>query len=158
MADYLITLIFMSSTVGIVSYISYPGASEKAVKFASSLLIIYTVLMPALSFIGKVSDMDFKDYFGNISDGEYNPEGNAYIEVSEKAFEEGIYRLLKSEYGIEQEEAAVYIFDFDFEKMRAGKIKIFLSGKSALKSWREIEERISEFCIGECEVKIEIGG
>ena len=63
--------------------------------------------------------------------------------------------MICSKYGIDKENIKVYVFDLDFERMVAGKIKIILTGKSALSDWRGIEQYINESGLGKCEVLIE---
>ena len=64
---------------------------------------------------------------------------------------------MASEYNLSEGDIKVFVFDFDFEKMRAGKISIILSGKAASADFRSIENFISESGLGECEVKIDFG-
>lgn len=150
----------MSSLLGLISYLSYPGASEKAVKFAVSLLLIYTSITPVLAFVRNFSDDALTDFVEEIKDNanEKLDSGNEeYLLVSEEALKEGICKLIFTEYGIPAENIEVYIHGFDFEKMRAERISILLSGKGALSDSRSIENLVNELGIGECEVNIEFG-
>ena len=145
----------MTAFVGLISYVSYPGASEKAIRVVSAVLLIYTVAFPVVSFAARLSEGDF---FGDISDITFEDTDlgdETYIEVAEGAFADGIREMIFSKYGIEKENIGVYVFDLDFENMRAGKIKVILKGKSALSDWREIEQYINGSGLGKCEVTAE---
>lgn len=152
MGSYLISIVVMTAFVGLISYISYPGVSEKAIRVVSAVLLIYTVALPIVSFSGRLSDGDF---LGGISDsfpGDAELGEETYIEVAKAAFADGICEMIYSKYGIKKENIKVYVFDLDFERMVAGKIKIVLTGKSALSDWRGIEQYINGSGLGKCEV------
>lgn len=156
MGEYLISVMITSMLLGLFSYLSYPGASERAAKFAASVLFLYVVLMPTLSLVKKISDG--KIDVGDITDGihiENGEYGKEYEEVAKEAFTDGIRQLIFTKYGIKEENAEVFVFGFDFERMKAEKIKILLSGKGALADWRGIEDYITELGLGVCEVEIE---
>ena len=156
MGEYLISITVASMLLGLVSYLSYPGTSERAAKFGASVLFLYVVLMPAFNIVkdfsgGKIDISDITDGI-HTENGEY---GKEYEEVAKEAFKDGIRQLIFTKYDIKEEDVRVFIFDFDFEKMRAGKIKVILSGKGAFADWRGIEEYITESGLGVCEVEIE---
>ena len=145
----------MSSILGIVSFISYPGFSDKAVKFSASVLIIYTAIAPFMDFVNDVYDLDFDAYFEEIKNE--SSQGNSeYLKVSEEAFKEGICKLLVTKYGIKRENVAVFVFGFDFEKMKAEKINVILSGKACTADFRGMEEYLNGLSLGKCEVQIDI--
>lgn len=156
MGEYLIPVVVMSAVLGIISFVSYPTASEKTVKFAATVLLLYTALTPIFSFVSKLTSEDIKDYIGDFEQNGSQTEGE-YAKVAEEAFKEGISQLLFTKYGIEKENADIYIFGFDFGNMRAEKIKIVLSNAGAFSDFRGIEEYITESGLGECEVNIKIG-
>ena len=154
MKEYFISIIFMSFAAGLASFVSYPSAMEKCAKAAISLLVMFVVITPLLSLVGSIGDIDFDELKENIitEDGE-----GEYIKTAEKAFELGIKRLLSDKYGLSEDEVSVFIIGFDFEKMRAEKIKITLSGRAALSDYRSIEEYVEKNNLGECEVNISLG-
>lgn len=160
MYEYLISVTVMSMLLGLISYLSYPGSSEKSVKFAVSVLLIYTSMLPILSFVSKISsggEMDFieeirKDAEENVTSGK-----EEYITVSEDAIKKGLGKLLFTEYGIAEENIKIYVHGLDFESMKAEKIKIVLCGGGALSDYRSIEDFVNKLGIGECEVNIEFG-
>ena len=156
MGEYFISLFVSCAAVALLSYLSYPGASERTVKIAAGILMIYSVVSPLAVLAGELSSFDPEDFFAEL--GEYSPSGGEeYIEVTKEAFAEGIAGLLSSKYGIKKEDISVTVFDLDFEKMQAGKIKIVLSGKGAAADYRAVRAYVSSLNVGECEVKIELG-
>ncbi len=146
------SVVVMTAFIGLISYLSYPGVSEKAIKVVSSILIIYTVCIPAVSMAANLTGGDF---FEDTSGGDVDLGDETYIEVTENAFKKGIAEMICSKYGINKENIRVYVYDLDFERMVAGKIKIVLTGKSFLFDWRGIEQYINESGLGKCEVLLD---
>ena len=156
MGEYLVPVVVMSAVLGIISFVSYPTASEKTVKFAASVLLLYTALTPLLTFVSGLADGDINDLIGGFE--QKLPENDAeYEKVAEEAFKEGISKLLFTKYGIKEENFEVYVFGFNFSEMRAEKIKILLLNQGVLSDFRGIEEYITESGLGECEVSIRFG-
>ena len=156
MAEYFVTLFVSGAAIAILSYLSYPGASERAVKIACGILMLYSVVTPLFALVEEFSSFDPDDFFGQI--GEYSPsDDEEYMKATKEAFKEGIVRLISSEYKISKSDITVTVFDFDFEKMSAGKIKVILRGEGATADYRAIRNYINSLEIGECEVKIELG-
>ena len=156
MGEYLGSVVVMSAILGLISYISYPTGSEKTVKFAASVLLLYTALTPILGFAAKITSSDTS----GILDGIHNENieiDEEYIKVAAAAFKDGIYELLDSEFYVEKESAEVFVFGFDFRSMRAERIKILLFGNGAVADFRRIEKYITESGLGECEVNVRIG-
>ena len=161
MREYLVSVTVVSALLGLINYLSYPGASEKATRFAVSVLLIYTTVLPILTFVSSMSATDaMPDLIDRIKEeAEKKPSGEReeYLEVSEEAIKKGISKVLFTEYGIAEENVQIYLEEFDFESMRSKKIKLTLSGGGALSDYRRIEEYINSFGIGKCEVNIEFG-
>ena len=128
----------------------------KTSRLCASVLFLYVAIMPIMSLArGFVcGDVDTDSFFDGLHIEDIEDTGE-YEKVAEEAFIDGIRQLLFTKYGIKEENARVFVFDFDFEKMTAGKIKIFLSKRGALADWRGIEEYITESGLGTCEVEIE---
>ena len=156
MGEYLGAVVVMSAILGLISYISYPGGSENTVKFAASVLLLYTALTPLLGFAGKITNGNFDNLLGNFESGGAAMD-DKYIEVAESAFKDGIFELLDTRFSVDKENAEVFIFGFDFRSMKAEKIKILLFGNGAVADFRGIEEYITESGLGECEVNVRIG-
>ncbi len=155
MAEYILPIVIISAVTGMLSFISYPEAGDKASKFAASVLIIYVSLMPMLSFIGDISKVDIEGFFEEIKTEE-NVGDPEYIKVTEEAFKEGICKLLVTKYGIKRENIKIYVFNFDFEAMRAESVKIILSGRAAAADARGMESYLNTLALGDFEVNIEL--
>jgi len=156
LGEYLVPVVIMSAVLGMISFLSYPSPSEKTVKFATTVLLLYTALTPLFSFASNLSGDSVKDYISGLEFGVTESEGE-YEKVAEEAFKKGICKLLYTKYGIEEGSAEVYIYGFNFKNMKAEKIKILLCNKGAFSDFRSIEEYITEQGLGECEVNIKIG-
>ena len=155
LGEYLGAVVVMSAILGLISYISYPTGSESTVKFAASVLLLYTALTPLLGFADKITNGNFDIILGSFDDG--IQIGDEYIEVAESAFKDGIFELLDTRFSVDKENAEVFVFGFDFRSMRAEKIKILLFGSGAVADFRGIENYITESGLGECEVNVRIG-
>ena len=146
--------VVVSSVLGLFSFLSYSAANDRLVKAAASLLLLYTVLLPTLDLVEKLysaidsSDFDFS--FEGVENGEYE-------EVAKEAFVEGIRKLLFTKYDIKEGDIGVTVHDFDFQSMRAGRIKILLSGSAIYSDVRGMREYLNGLGLGECEVEIRIG-
>ncbi len=150
----------MSAMLGLISYLSYPGASEKATKFTVSVLLIYTSILPILTFVSDITDgeeLNFIEEIRQEADAGLLDEEGKYITVSEEAIKDGIRKLIFAEYGVAPEDIEIYLHGFDFKEMRADRVKIILRGTGALSDYRGIEDFVNSLEIGECEVNIEFG-
>ncbi len=158
--EYLISVTVISALLGLVSYLSYPGVSEKAVRFAVSVLLVYTSMTPVLSFVSRLSDggeLDFIEEIREQAEDGFSNEQGEYLSVAEDAIKKGISKLIFTEYGVAEENIKIYLRGFNFEEMRADNIKIVLQAGGALADYRGIEELVNSLGIGECEVNIEFG-
>ena len=156
MGEYLGAVVVMSAILGLISYISYPTGSEKTVKFAASVLLLYTALTPILGFAAKITSGDTGDFLDGMHFDEIKTD-DEYLKVAEAAFKSGIFDLLDSEFSVAKENAEVFVYGFDFQNMKAKKIKIILFGKGAAADFRRMEKYITESGLGECEVNVRIG-
>ena len=152
MVEYLIAACIMAVVIGIASYISYPGASERTVKLCTSVIFLCALLSPIAPLLEGLPLYEV-DFDGLLEDT--GVSGGEYKQVAEEAFADGIRQLLFTKYGLNEGDVRVLVTGFEFEKMRAERINIILSGKGALADWRGIEEYITEAGLGECEVTIE---
>ena len=155
LGGYLVSVIMVSSLVALATYFSYGSTESRAVKVAMSIIVLYTVASPIVTAIDGFSDISFdgvidiEDIVG-IGDTEC-------AEVAEDAFCDGIRAAVAERYGLNIEEIRARVSGFDFERMRAERVTVILSGNAAFSDHRAIAEYITEAGLGECEVKIEIG-
>lgn len=154
MVDYLASIAVASCLVGILEYLSYSERTKSVVRLCASILLLHAVLTPVLGLCSSLKDGSFAPDFGIVGE---EISGGEYEAVAEEAFCEGICKLLYTKFGVKSENALVRAEGFDFEKMRAERITVILSGAGALADQRAIREYISELGLGECEVIIRIG-
>ena len=152
MKEYVASIVAVSILAAIASFVSYGGASERAVKGAVSVILIYTVCMPVADMIGNFSINDF-EFEWHSDDTVISSE---YLNVSEDAFAVGIKKYVCEEFKLNETEVHVQIYGFDFEKMRAERIALTLSGRAVLSDVVRIERSVENSGLGECEVKIKI--
>ncbi len=153
MAEYAASVITVSLMLGVVCYLSHPNA-ERSAEIALSALLIYVVLMPLFNIIGSISNFD-TDNFANIGEPS-PPNGGDYEKVSEKAFAQGIKKLVSEKYSLSEENIEVFVYGFDFEKMKAESVKILLSGRAVFADYRHIESYITAEGLGDCRVEVAI--
>ena len=154
--EYLVSVIVFSAAIGFVSFLAYPGKSEKTIRFATALLLLYMVLAPVFILLSSYKDEGLEDIFNTKleTDGLENGE---YLEVAENAFKEGIAKLLSEKYGARADEMNIFVYGFDFKSMRCERIKIVLFGKSAFLDARGMGAYITSEGLGKCEVDIRLG-
>ena len=156
MGEYLFSVVLTSALLGVLSYASYPSVhSERSMKVASSVLLLYVVINPVFSLVENLSYDGIEDFFGSVT-GDFNMDESQMAEASEQAFANGIATLLQQEFGADKDFVKVSVFGFDFKNMKAEKIKITLSGKSAFLDWRRIEDYITRMGLGDCEVNVRL--
>ncbi len=154
MSAYLSSLVAISALVGVCSYASYGDAQDKLLKAASSFILVYILVCPAISLIESYADYklpenEIGDYFESINDTEL-------AENAEAAFSAGIKKHVCNRFSLSEDEVSVRVFGFDCRSMKAEKIKIILRGKAILADNRAIAEEISGNGLGECEVELSV--
>ena len=115
--------------------------------------------MPVVAFVSDIADGMLRLEIDEIVDGLGGSvtEDGEYKRVAEEAFSEGIRRLVADRYGISTDKVEVYVFGYDFENMRADKIKVVMRGAAGLKDLRLVEEYLNGLNMGECEVRSDFG-
>ena len=155
MADYIISVVVLCGVVGLIGYLAYPSVSERTLRFACSVLIIYAVILPALSLVSSLGT-DISDIIEDIRSEGSDLDGD-YLLVAEEAICQGIREAIASKFNMSAENIEVKISGFDFESMRAEHIRVLLKGSSVIGDYRKIEEYTESLGLGECEVKIDFG-
>lgn len=151
MSEYAVGVFLISAIVGMLSHLSYGGKSDIS-KLALSVLMLYVVVAPLADM---VKNTDFKSLF----EVGYNEEiiTDGYEVVAEDAFIKGIESAVAEKFSLSKDNIRVRVVDFDFENMRAEKIRVTLSGRAALADYKAIEKYLDGLNIGECRCEIEIG-
>ena len=152
MTEYARGVFAICAVVSVCSLFVYGEKKDFATRLALSTLVVYAALMPIFSLLSS-SDLDASfDYEFDV--GEYSED---YLEVAEKAFCEGIRRLVVEKYALDADGVFVLCEGFEFKDMRADRIRIILSGSAAFCDYKSIEKYINEQGIGVCSAEIEIG-
>ena len=135
-----------------LSFLIYRDGQDKTSRFAFLVLLLYTVSVPLSGLIGDLNGtLDFSpdDFFGDEM-------GEDYLHVAEQAFTEGIKKLVSEEFSLKNDSFDVHAYGFEFEKMRAEKIKIILTPACAFTDTSRLEKFVDACGIGKCEVCFEI--
>ena len=154
MSQYLTSLVLVSALVGVCTYASYGESSERCVKGATALMLVYVIIAPLISLAYSFATENFYEYGQNSP--EFSIEDTEFGKSAEEAFEIGIKKYLKEEFSVAEGDLTVAVFGFNAAEMKAEKIKIILSGKGALLDSRAICEEINEMNIGKCEVELRV--
>ena len=148
MSEYAIGVFVISAVVGICSHIAYKGKSDPS-RLALAIILLSVVVSP-------IADMTLD---GSLAGVEYDESiiGDGYEGVAEQAFGRGILSAVAEEFSLDEDNLRVEIDGFDFDKMRAERIRVILSGRAALADNKSIEKYINGLDRGVCECEIEIG-
>ena len=152
MREYVVSVVAVSTLAALAVFISYGGASERAVKGAVSVILIYTLCMPIVDMVGDFS-VENLNFELQLEDVESSSE---YFETVEQAFVRGVKSYVCEEFRLDGDEVFVKIQGFAIESMRAERISIVLSGRAALSDVTRIAEAVKNAGLGECEVNIKI--
>ena len=163
MKDYLIEIIIISITVGLLELIAPDSVStKKYTKIIGSLVVLCVIITP----IGKLVNILDGNLLSQIKDSiilDSEFEKNDYSEIlSEYLYEHSlqeykskIAEILDDEFDIPEHEQEITVFTSKNENgITVNKIQILLSGKSIFKNPYEIEARISELTKSKCLVLI----
>jgi len=151
-SEYAVSIFVFSAILGILSFLIYREGTDKTSRFAFLVLLLYTVSTPLVGLIGELDgalDFPFDDFVGEEM-------GDDYLRVTERAFAEGVKRLISEEFSLNGDSFDVHISGFEFEKMRAEKIKVILSPACAFTDAARLEKFVDSYGIGKCEVCYEI--
>ena len=151
MREYIASLICAAAVLAILSVLSYKYDSDVGRRAAFAVLIIWVTLIPLTKHI-NVGEIKFPSF--DIDMSQYNEE---YKSIAENAFCDGVKAMICEKFSLDGEQLSVKVYGFDFEKMRAERIRVLLSGKASLASYKDIEKYVEESNLGECDTEIEIG-
>ncbi|MBO7304489.1 MAG: hypothetical protein J6V09_04645 [Clostridia bacterium] len=156
MVEYVISVVVLTSVVGLLGYLSYPSFSERTLRFAASVLIIYAVVVPVLGLAAHAGE-SLSDIIDKIRDEGQGGLETDYIDVAEDAMADGIREAIAAKFNMDAENIRVSVEGLDFESMRAARIRVVLAGKDALGDFRRVEEYTKSLGLGECEVELDFG-
>ena len=125
MNEYAASVFVISSIVGLLSHLSYNGKSDPS-RIAMAVILLYVVVAPIADLVsqsdGSIFDVNYDE---SIVDEDYEI-------VAEEAFDKGILSAVADKFSLNKENLRVEIYGFDFENMRAERIRVILSGKAVL--------------------------
>lgn len=151
MNEYLVMLVCTSAVVGFGMLALRPG-EERVGGAALGIILLASVLSPLLSLVGAVGDISAEDILGEY--GTPTVDGD-YEERVRDAFEDGVAGAVAERFGLDVADVRAYAHGYDFEHVRAEKIKIVLSGTAVYADSRGICAFVRESGLGECEVELE---
>ena len=154
MSAYLSSLVAISALVGICSFLSYSETTDRGLKIAVSVILVYTVILPAVTLVREAVEFDFDYYQSEIPEVSF--EDTEFSKTAEQSFADGIKKMIAENFSLSSDEVKVFVFGFDGKRMKAEKIKIILTGTAIVADARRIAYAVSLAGLGECEV--EIGG
>ena len=150
MSEYLVFLVSATSVVGFGMLAMRPS-EERVGGAALGIILLASILAPLSAVFGAVGDLSGEDIFSaQQSTPELDSEG-----VVKAAFEAGVASAVADEFSLEVSDIRVYAYGYDFEGVRAERIKIILSGAAAYADSRGIAAFVREGGLGECEVELE---
>ena len=140
--------------MGVCSYVAYGESGERCLKAASSLILVYILVSPAVTLIRNASE--YQIYDGGYADFTEEIKDSEMSESAEAAFCEGIRKYVCEKFSLSEGDVKVKAFGFEFKSMKAEKIKIILSGKAVFADNRGIADEIVRCGLGECEVELSV--
>ena len=150
MTGYILSVYCVAALLGILSQLSFDKSGKRGERAVFAVLLLYTVLTPVGELVGE--DLSFDFDIPSLDEGDLE-----YEQAARRAFEAGVVRLIADKYSLPEESVRVMVEELDVKTMRAGKIRVILSGRAAFADYRGIEEYINRLDMGVCEVEIEIG-
>lgn len=162
MKGYVLSLLVVGMVGAIVSVLAPEGERGgigRLVRFASGLCLIAVCMSPMASLIERLSRFDFAGALPDATDMRQEYESafeNGYLLAEEANTREGIKRLLKDRFAIDESEVEVSLrLTDEKEGRRIERILITLYGQAIWKDTGEIE-RYLEALFG-CETVTAIG-
>ena len=150
MREYTVSLVCAVVVLALLSLLSYKYESDVGRRAAFAVLVIWITLVPLMKHFPS-GNFEFPSFNINIED--YDEE---YKITAEEAFCDGVRTVICEKFSLDLSDVDLKIYGFDFEKMRAERIAVFLSGKAAFASYKDIEKYVEELGFGECDAEIEI--
>ena len=148
MTEYLFSLFGLSALLGALSLVRYDrdGASATASRILFGAAVLLPIFDTVMAFSSPVLPLP------PATEGEIGE----YAELARAAFIDGTRRAVCDKFSLSEDCVEVDVLDFDFKKMRAGKIKITLSGRAIIADGRAIVKFIESEGLGECEVRLRV--
>ncbi len=150
MENSAIYVISVLSAVAFSSFAMYDNEKMRSSRTAIGIILLAALAVPFINMVASVSEINPEDYL--TYEGEYDE--SVRDSAAKEAFLNGIRLSVSEKFLIPQEHISVECQGFSFEKMRAEKITLVLSGKAAFSDIRAVRDYIKKSDLGECEVSI----
>lgn len=150
LGEYIVSVIKIVTLGAVMLSLSHVKM-KKSASLVMGVVISAAILLPLVDLI-KDNEVDlptFDDYETlDVRD-----------DTVESAYENGLKEYIASDLGVDIDCVDVFVDEFDFSSMRAGRIYVTLRGAAIYADYRRLEEKIQkEFTNnGKCEVKIVVG-
>lgn len=145
MKEYGILLLSVCAVTALGSFFIKGLKNEKIGRCAMGVVALCALVLPTVALVRDFSEFEFDD--GGALDA---PAG---CEVSaERAFAIGIRKAVSVEFSVSEEKISVLTEGFEFEQMRAEKIKVNITGANV--DYRGVRQYVNGLGIGECEVNL----
>ncbi len=151
MREYIIAVLSAAALLAILSFISYKSECSGR-RLAFAVLFIWVCFVPLAKEILNFGELSLPSFDIDLSDFDED-----YKLVAEGAFADGVRSAICEKFSLNDTDVRILTEGFDFEKMKASRIRVILSGRAALADYKNIEKYIEDEGLGECECEIEIG-
>lgn len=152
MREYFVSVGAVSVICAVATLIGYRNG-DKGAKIALSVLLLYTLATPVISFVE--SGFDFSIDNSESLPPETSIEDTVYYDVAKDAFADGVVSYVCNEFSLDRSFVSAYVYGFDIKSMRAEKIKLILTGRAVYADARAIVSAVRKAGLGECEVELE---
>lgn len=143
-------VIAVMAAVAFASFASYDEERARQSRFALGIILLASLVSPLVSVVRGIGSIDFT----------YTGEDYSAISVEktvEEAFVCGISLAIGEKFGIKEEDLSVEALGFDSERVRAESLLVTLSGRAAVKNYREIESYVESLGVGKCILEVQFG-
>ena len=154
MSEYLFSVIAVSAVVALGGLLRYGGVLDKAASAGMALILLCVTVTPIVKLVGSISSFSDGELFAGLS-VETPLEKSEYYGTAKEAFCGGVEEYVCEEFSLNADEVSVAAFDFDIQKMCAGKILIKLRGGVLTADTRAIKSKVESAGLGRCEVELE---
>lgn len=150
MSGYFYSIVAVALLVSVLLFVAY-RESEVAMRFAFGVIVTAALLLPLADILPSV---DIDGIIEDIKSG-FDMEP-LYTEKTEEAIESGIARAVCDKFSLSEGCVSVSLYGFDFDNMRAERIRVTLVGTAIFSDLEKIEKYVTELGLGECEAAVEI--
>ena len=138
------------ASVALASFFTYDGESRKASRLALGIILLASLVSPIASAVRGLASIDFSDTGAYV-------ESSAVEKTLEEAFCEGVAVCIAEEFSLKADTVSVKAHAFNSETMRADELTVTLSGSSATKDLKAVENFVNGLGLGKCILEVRLG-